>query len=408
MTAQQAARRRIVYLDTQDYSRLADAASGRGSGELLPVLEKLRKFSDEGSFDFCFSYMIVSELLQLNPQDLEIARRKAEVMEQLCGSRAFPSIFWLLSSEIAAAAQKRGFAPSQQSKSLEEVVYRGEWIQTELPDIKTQLEDFHERAETRSEKMILKKFGRPLNRQERRRRAKMLSLDEVRHVISTEPLYQIIKGTDLVDKFAKAFLHKRVPVVADEFFRFLGQPTRLVLSHSHLHSMGFLNDQLVTLKQGFHRGLVKLRDDFDALHATYGSQGRTVRAEMLREPLDEHLAEMAAKLRSSLARYGAPPAYFDSSSFDEDMKSISFLRLWRDLLTPYLLMVTDDAMTRRAIQPSDMVDFMHALYIPHCRVWRSDRYFANLVSPVAQNLGCRVVSKLVDLPVVLSEILETE
>ena len=124
-TPLQAPRRRIVYLDTQDYSRLADAASGRGSKELLPVLEKLRNFAKEGSFDFCFSYMIVSELLQLNPQDIEITRRKAEVMEELCGARAFPNIFWLLSSEIAAAAQKHGFTPTQQSTSLEEIVHHG-------------------------------------------------------------------------------------------------------------------------------------------------------------------------------------------------------------------------------------------------------------------------------------------
>lgn len=400
--------RRFVYLDTQDYSRLADAASGHGSEELLPVLERLRKFAKEGSFDFCFSYMIVAELLQLNPQDIEITRRKAELMEELCGARAFPNVFWLLGAEIAAAAERHGFAPSQRSNSLEEIVQHGKWIQTEIPEINAQLEGFHERAETRSKELILKKLGRPLNRQERRRYSKMLSIDDVRQVISSEPLYQVIAGTDLVDKFAKAFLHRRVPLVADEFFRFLARPTRLVLSHSNLHSMGFLNDQLATLKDGFYRGLGKLRDDFDVLQATHGSQTRTLRAEMLRGPLQEHLVKMATELRGNLARYGAPLAYFDNASFNEDMKSISFLRLWLDLLLPYLLMVTDDARMRRAILPSDMVDLMHALYIPHCRVWRSDRYFANLVSPVAQNLGCRVVSRLVDLPTVLDNILQKE
>lgn len=402
------ARRRIVYLDTQDYSRLADAISGRGHENLIPVYEQLRKFAHEGTFNFCFSYMIVSELLQLNSQDIEITRRKAVVMEELCGSHGFPIIFWLLSAEIAAAAQKRGIAPTRHLPTLEQVIFGGQWIRTELPDAEIMFEGFEEKIAAESKAIVLKELGRPPNRNERRRFAKPVSMDDARRFVATAQVYPIIAGTDLVDKFADALRRKRLPQVSEKFFRFLALPTRLVLSHSHLHSMGFLNDQISTLKAGFYGGLTKLRDDFDALQQNHGIQNRITRTEMMRVPLDEHLVRMTEKLKDHLVRYGAPAAYFGSGHFQEDVKSLPFLSLWRELLMPYLLMVTDEATTRRTLQPSDMVDFMHALYVPHCAVWRSDRYFANLVAPVAKDLGCRVVSKLVDLPKALNEILAKE
>lgn len=125
---------------------------------------------------------------------------------------------------------------------------------------------------------------------------------------------------------------------------------------------------------------------------------------MLVPILDEHLIGLTRKLKDHLIRYGAPAAYFDHSEFDKDVSALPFLRAWHDLLTPYFMMVTDSAPSRRAFDPSDIIDFMHSMYMPYCTVWRSDRYFAGLVAPVAQRLGCRVVPRLVDLPGVLTDL----
>jgi hypothetical protein len=124
---------RIVYLDTQDYSNLTDAINGRGHEELRPVYNELRKFAKEGTFRFCSSYMIASELLQLSPGSIEIARRKASIVEELCEGNAFPSLFWLLASDIAQAAERRGFSVGSPWPTLQEVTLSGQWIRVELP-----------------------------------------------------------------------------------------------------------------------------------------------------------------------------------------------------------------------------------------------------------------------------------
>ncbi len=393
---------KTVYLDTQDYSRIADAVHGRGDASLIPVYEKLREFARAGEYRFCFSYMIVSELLQFDPNGLDIARRKAAVVEELCGGNAFPTMFWMLASEIAGAGKRRGFEPSRQMSTLDEVAFGGQWVRTELPDIETMFPK-ESSGQTRYEKRAEELVGRRLNRRERRKLARPQSAEDVRNVILSSPIYPIIAGTPLFPKFVDAFRRKRMPEVAADFFRFVGKPTRLVLSHDHLHPMGFLNDQLKTLRASLHHTLTTLREKFDRIAAESGRAApRETREAMLSDVLQEQVVNLPKSLKEFLVRHGAPPAYFDHPDFNQDIRELSFMATWHDLLLPYLLMVTDASPGRRGLRESDIVDFMHALYMPHCAVWRSDRYFVGLVAPIARRLGCQVVSRLADLPDVLA------
>jgi len=394
--------RAIVYLDTQDYSRLADAVAGRGQADLLPVYDQLRKFAREGVVEFCFSYMIVSELLQLNPSDIEIARRKASVVEELCGAHAFPNIFWLLSADLTAAARGRGIA-TKASPNLEKIVFGGQWIRTELADLEEMFVAFDERVASAANSEMTTALGRVPNRKDRRRFAKPHSIEIAQRIVAESPFYPVIKGTPLQGKFVDALRRKKMPEVAEDFFRFLALPTRLVLSHDYVHSMTFLNIQLDTLKEAMFVGMARLRDEFDSVRRARGVPiSRSQREEMLKQPLEEHLVSLTRKLKAHLVRYGVPTEYFDHPQFNDDVARLPFLSTWRDLMTPYLLMVTEEEAMRRTLQRSDIVDLMHAMYAPHCAVWRSDRYFAGLATPVARALGCRVVSRLADLPLMLA------
>lgn len=393
--------KRVVYLDTQDYSRIADAVAGRGDDRLLPIYDRLRAFAREGTFSFCFSYMIMSELLRLNPQDIEIARRKAAVVEELCGSQGFPNIFWLLSAELDIAARARGLDQHRRRVSVDDVVFGGQWIRTELPDAQKMFAGFDVDASASTVDALRRRLRREPNRKEKRLASRLLPLNAAIGVVAESPIYPIIEGTGLVAKFADALRRRQLPSVSEDFFRLVARPTRLVLSHHHLHSMGFLNDQLTVLKDSLYARFTQFRNECDDLRRDVPTFGRDQRQEMLMELLGGQMVSMTRTLRPHLVRYGAPDALFDVADFDRLVAALGFQSVWRDLWMSYLMMVTDDAAQRRALQPSDIVDFMHAMYMPYCAVWRSDRYFANLATPVARGLGCRVVATLAELPDVL-------
>ena len=52
----------------------------------------------------------------------------------------------------------------------------------------------------------------------------------------------------------------------------------------------------------------------------------------------------------------------------------------------------------RNFQDSDVADLMHALYIPHCDLWRGDRSFSNLLLKSELNFKSKIVPSLRELP----------
>lgn len=53
---------------------------------------------------------------------------------------------------------------------------------------------------------------------------------------------------------------------------------------------------------------------------------------------------------------------------------------------------------RRPIKPSDGIDFVHAMYLPHADLWRGDRAFSDLLRKHRVTFSERVVSTLAELP----------
>jgi len=53
---------------------------------------------------------------------------------------------------------------------------------------------------------------------------------------------------------------------------------------------------------------------------------------------------------------------------------------------------------KRAVAPSDTMDFVHAMYLPHTDLWRGDKGFSDLLIKHKVNFSERIVSRLADLP----------
>lgn len=398
-------RRKIVYLDTQDYSNMQDALSGRGAAHLVPIYQELHRIAQEGQFSFCFSYTMVGEVLQLSAESIEIARRKAEVVESLCGSQCFPMVWRLLAEEMVVAARKRGIEAAPFA-SLEEVTFGGQWIRVELPDAETFGARFSRQRTEATARIVHEKLGRQLNRSERRHLSKLTaSPTDARKAVQSDEAYPLIVGTPLEDKFVSAIIGKHpVDQLLDEFFRFVARPTKLVVAHDKFHPLAFLNQQIKGLNEVASRMFREVRGAFDRAYAIGGAEALRSRRKIVDEMLDGFLPGIVKSIKAHLVRYGVPAEYFDCAGFAEDLPKLPFAQTWRSLSEPYLLSVTDPAPTRRKIKDNDIADFTHALYMPHCAVWRTDKDYANFAAPTAKRLGCTVVRKLEELPGVLREL----
>src|SRR5450631_3434652 len=53
---------------------------------------------------------------------------------------------------------------------------------------------------------------------------------------------------------------------------------------------------------------------------------------------------------------------------------------------------------KRPIKPSDGIDFVHAIYLPHTDLWRGDRAFADLLIKHKVRFSERVVPTLLEVP----------
>jgi superoxide dismutase, Cu-Zn family len=53
---------------------------------------------------------------------------------------------------------------------------------------------------------------------------------------------------------------------------------------------------------------------------------------------------------------------------------------------------------KRPIKRSDVIDFIHAMYLPHSDLWRGDRASGDLLIKHRVNFSDRIVPRLADLP----------
>ena len=79
----------LIYLDTSDYSRLADIGHRKEAEGLRPVLEFLLEEKRHGRIQIRFSFIHMLEILKNYSGDLTLALRKASLIESLCGEAVF-------------------------------------------------------------------------------------------------------------------------------------------------------------------------------------------------------------------------------------------------------------------------------------------------------------------------------
>jgi hypothetical protein len=364
-----------VHLDTSDYSAMYRAAPGTIAGN---VRYKLNKLVQSGQIKIGLSYHVVFELLKkANPEFRENRVARARLLRELCGQNAFPyptdlgrghrfstDGLWLpqidldeveverVVREVMTVAERHPSASGHERRVLSRRKYFAVWV-SENP----------ERAKQLVQEMWPLKFAHAFvesgnfNRYILGKMSRRDANKELRYYV-TDPvsLYEI-------------------------WFERYGRDDPIIDRRDQIASM------FVEMGGGFRAMLEQGADIQTKIKRALGATGDEAISSAGRErfgKLNEEVKRFRAEMLSPEDLYQRVPIWREY--FDDESALVA-----AQILHAFLR-------ENRPIKPSDGIDFVHAIYLPHTELWRGDRGFSDLIIKHAVNFSERVVPTLAELP----------
>lgn len=389
----------LVYLDTSDYSDLADLIAGRKSQVDPAALEFLLSRVDNGDIIIPYSMGIVSEALQYGGDLKDAAHRKAEIIERLSGGACFCSPATLIQTELGQCQNIGKTADNLTADRTKILRTNNNW----QPDTKDDFYSWADKFVTDSLKRALKgAIGTIIKERNAKRlmRARVMS-KEGRNLIET-----LADQASLPMSRADAitFVHcivagrKRAAEAEAIFTRSLSRPTNMTtwfydgLGKSGIPKWmsGIGGDILDSIRSA--------QLSLDALPASTNS--------LILDHVRTRVESLGLELATSLARSaleGHPEMKADELLESPHFQSTPFVQFLSKIYPKYLIRHLGEPKQRRKLRPGDGGDLVHGLYIPYCDIWRSDKDFCELVRQANVTSSCLLVSKLNQLPQIIEQ-----
>jgi hypothetical protein len=376
-----------LYLDTSDYSELSKLNL---TPDLDDVRIKLFDLVDSGKIRIAFSFLIIAELLQdFEPEFVESRRRRAQLIKRLCGSNCFPYVsdFW----------KGRGLSTE------------GNWMPDGVIDAFS-FTSFRKQFRDR----LLKFEG--LNRSLRRKYANEHALAEY---VRSNPNHLKIKPTDdLAKYFPNAFIE------GDYFRRYFAREIseaeasealrKCITDPAHFFELWFVHFENKGVLQGLvedhvsrlRDGIVQLQKLFFTFEAESKSlQSQAAISKRSYRELKNNFSAMGMKLdlpppnHAKVATVGDLLISLEKPRELNALPEHSQVLLW-EFMKAY--------MGPRKINNSSIRDMMHAMYIPHCDLWRGDRKFSRLLNDLPISHKSSIVPSLSELPSRIEQLLNDQ
>lgn len=392
---------KVVYLDTQDYSRFGDVIRGRGQPEIGLIFEELCRLADSDKARFVCSLPLLSELLQYSADTRPICLAKAEAIERLCGSWAVPAPSRLIGMEIADCLIAEGLAAPR--ASTEYVNSNRYWY----PNVQSQFENIRGRLREEADKIFysleqktftarrklkaarkkfdLKKFVSQLTFEEAEQQLGLPAKDV--RMVMVPLLNGRIKPEEASKRLMSSIAH---PVrFVDIFFEKYDGDTSVLPQ--------WLRGAGEKLKAALDINVAKVRgyeDDPEAL-----AIGREIfRAEKIKYRSfaskigNEDFAEFAEITKGKIT----------DDLYESVLLNIPSADVLSECVHGYLEQIFGFAGKSGPAERSLAGDLIHSLYIPHVELWRGDRRFAALAKKGLPQYADRIVGRLSDLPDLIS------
>jgi hypothetical protein len=364
-----------LHLDTSDYSAMYLAAPGTPPAS---VRDELREMAQGGRLEIGLSYHVVFELLKkAEPEFRDDRLARARLLTELCGRNAFP-----YPTDLG-----HGYDFSTE----------GLWV----PRI-----DLEETEVERLVEEVVRAMAHHLhaNRNERRVFSKRKNFTQW---VRCDP------------ERARRLAHELWPLRFGQTFAESGDLNRYILgemtrSDANKKLWFYITDPVTVYKIWFEQygrddPIVDRRDQIastfvvmlEELNAIQ-SEGADIHAKVAEAFAATGDDGLSPEGRDRLTRLKA-----DLKTFRAQMSSPQDLYervpRWRELFGDQSALVASQILYAfhregRAIKPSDGIDFVHAIYLPHTDLWRGDKAFSDLLIKHGVNFNERVVPTLAELP----------
>lgn len=362
-----------IYLDTSDY---ASFCSDSPSSEIQSIKDYLLKQADDGVIEVGFSWAIINELIQdFDEKHRQNRVKRAEVVKELCGTNAF---CYPTELQEGRAFSRDGYWFPDIKKTFDIRAVEKAWIKA--------IAENKRLIPNRSQRNALK--NPKLRRKALRKNPQLVDLSKAD--LGLLPLTEAFVNEQYLFRFMVGELSAED--ANKELFKVVTDPVRYIASWFDM--AGKTNTftkqaraSFLSLEEGLQKAvraleevkesiqnLKKLEREMYRLKAPTGAirRHKDIRMRLSDRVNIDDVIRPSGKLLNALGPYGAEV----------------FVEYFKERLDPHGMKA----------KSSDLVDIIHALYIPHCELWRGDSAFAHMLIKRSVNFSERVVPRLADLP----------
>lgn len=377
-----------VYLDTSDFSRLADE---KKTTDLHTILDELIRLRESGQVIFRYSIIHLMEYLKSEGSTLETSLRKTGLINQLCdnGLTAFryPSSVW----EREAHGLEEGrwsidFAASETGEWFPEIDPEPEGANSFLEELERRVNQNPSLAtfssifleNRRLSGLMQKEFERtfdntPLS-------AKLPSQNDL---TSKNFLLSMLRG----EAGKREFYKKATEGVAQPNFFVANYFDNIESARRLFRNFGETEDQL-------YQKLVKFQKDMHQIDPS-DNKGKFELLQGLKNSTWPYLGLKDPEMIKAIVSGEIHPILRSASAHIA-------------ACIAYLYHNFTPNKNLRKVRLSDPGDILHCTYLPYCQMFRTDAYFGSLIKRFAEKLGTQVITKLEELPSRITATLNTD
>lgn len=385
-----------VYLDSSDYSTLSKPQLDHGAAA---IRDRLIAWADSDEVEFWYSGAHISEMSPLQPQYVDAAKTRGELLVALCGRKALVSFDELMLREITAVAQDSGPPADVYSDT-------GDWFPpikdfmspVSLVDtIKKDLElATREQGANRAQRRAIKQRAFKGNNLSTEAKRHLLSnqMDNLKEVLCAYPmreedarvLYNQVLGNASAREAEEAFLNSlRDPTWMIGWFAQHSEKLNPIIQWARRPAEAMSKSLMDVAEKAVQLRELERKIGIDqSVSSGFGLDAK----QKLRLNLFVNMARRVADLMG---------VSLSNNSLEESQLSKNAVGLSVCITSAVDSMWNSLSATPRKPKDSDFVDVMHALYAPYVDVFRTDGYMAPIIGKASKPYGTKVVGKLGDL-----------
>ncbi|MEJ0020718.1 MAG: hypothetical protein WDN25_30050 [Acetobacteraceae bacterium] len=391
----------IVYLDSSDFSNMANPKNAEGQR----TLEHLRTSKREGRIAPVFSAFHLIELAHIDAASKDAAQRRADIVLELCGDRCFT--YW--TDLVNCEARHLAFGSAERSSREDAIRDDGVWF----PPLTGIARGFKQAAFRDIEKLIASNSSSRAERRKiksnfvsggwiRKRHAAIFDAPDI-----MESLRANLRDWPLTDRFRHEnfFAKYLMGSVSENEFNSEMQKSISNVRNFVGHYYDRIKDEDKAATFGWLRDLgTTIIDLYSDLRSKSSAAAAHAGSDMVRRTL---IAEVSgpkgwiARLRERILRsvYEADPSIATRVNEDQWQTRVVQSKLGAiPALDAVMIGLESHTLTSlqgdRTLRRSDIGDIFHFAYLPYVDIFRCDRYASELTRRLTDLFGASVTSRI--------------